>query len=115
MLATTASILWVSLLVALGFSLFAALLGAFTAVVVNALLRRLDPAHSPRTGLAIGLGSAAAVAVLLYALPGAGLGLNVSPEASETFWFWLGLPTLLYIVAGGIGGWLLAAEPSHAA
>lgn len=108
--ATTASIAWVSLLVAILFAPIAALIGMVTAVIVNALLGRVNPIHSATRALIIGLVTAAGIALLFYAALVFGMGVAVSPEAIEMFAFWLGLPTLIYIAAGGVGSLELNRE-----
>lgn len=108
--ATTASIAWVSLVVAILFAPIAAFIGMVTAVIVNALLGRVNPIHSATRALIVGLVTAAGIVLLFYAALVFGMGVALSPESIEMFAFWLGLPTLIYIAAGGVGSLELNRE-----
>lgn len=84
-------------------ALFAALLGAVTALVVYGLLPVFDPGQRPRRasavgGIAAGI-FAASLVVAAQSLPGGHLG----PAHPETWLFWLVLPLTIYVCAAAIG------------
>ncbi len=95
-----------ALLLAALFAPFVALIGALTALAVNAISAARNA--SSRQAAQIGAAVCALVALTLVALLTWGGGFAWSPALIETWMFWLVLPLLLYIAAGGIGGWMLS-------
>lgn len=91
----------------------AALLGALTAVAVYALLPTLNPEHTPPRAILIGLGVCSLIALVSVLLLEQGTGLQWTPALAEALTFWLVLPLLVYIVAGGAASWRLNGLMDH--
>lgn len=104
-IATWLSLAVPALLLAALFAPFVALIGALTALGVHAILSARNA--SPRQAVTIGVGTCAVIAFALVALLTLGTGFTWSPAIIETWMFWLVLPLLSYIVAGGVGAWML--------
>jgi hypothetical protein len=91
-----------------------ALAGMVTAVGLNWLLAVLNPAHTPKRALLIGVGTTLGVVLIIqFALQAALAALQAaqdrplpSPDMA-TYLFWFGLPSLIYICAGAVGAWQL--------
>lgn len=88
-----------ALLLAALFAPVVALVGAVTALIVNALA---SARHAAQTGALV----CAVIALALVAWLTL-TGFTWSLAIIETWLFWLVLPLGFYIAAGGIGGWLL--------
>lgn len=108
MIATGASILWAALFFGAILSVLAALLGALSAVLIRVILAAFNQQHSTWRAVVLGLGFTLIFAGLLYLVLGWGAGLTLTPGSVDALTFWLGLPTLLYIAAGGFGAWRLS-------
>ncbi len=107
-LATSVSVIWTSLVFAFLLALPASVLGALTAPVIAALLPRLISNHDPRRAFLVGLNISLVIAIVFYIALRFGLQLESNPATAEALLFWLDLPTLIYVIAGGVGGWQLA-------
>jgi len=103
-LATWFALATPALLLAALFAPFVAILGALTALAINAITSARNA--SPRAGALIGAGTCAGIASALVVLLTL-TGFTWSRAISETWLFWIVLPLLVYVGAGGIGGWLL--------
>ena len=79
-----------------------ALLGALTALAVYALSPTLNPEHAPGRAVFIGIGVCSLVVFATALLLDLQAGLRWTPALAETLTFWLALPLLIYIVAGGV-------------
>jgi hypothetical protein len=103
---------WLSLAVPVAvFAVFctlpATLLGAATALLVRALLVRSGAARGRVSAALLGGGVCLALSLVLIALLALGLGLVWSRGAAEALTFWLGLPLVLYIIAGALASYRL--------
>ncbi len=86
-----------------------ALVGVLTALFIRALLARLNSSGNPGRGMLLGFGSTivlTAVVTLVLVVTGMPLTLDVYPQ---TYLFWVGLPSLLYVAAGAVGARRLSA------
>lgn len=111
LLATLAAV-WVSLSVpaltiALLMCLLAAPLGAVSALAIWAASSAWNQQRAPGRALAIGAATCAALSALLVGLLVLGLGLAWTPTSAEALTFWLALPLLVYMIAGGAASWAL--------
>ena len=65
----------------------------------------MNPTHAPQRAIGIGvtvcLSASLALLVLLYE----GLGVRWTPATAATLTFWLLMPLVAYVVAGGVAGW----------
>jgi hypothetical protein len=88
-----------------------ALLGMGTALVINGLLARWNPHHTPGRASLIGLTASLGVVALcqlaLHLALEAGLGRSLFSLGAATYLFWFGLPGLLHTSAGALGAWQL--------
>jgi hypothetical protein len=100
------TLLYLSLVFAILLLLVAAPLGAVTALVIRLVTTRLrKPWAAALTGAAVALLICAAIAGYVPTL----FGDRMSPTAyPQTFWFWLGLPALVYVLAAALGARRLA-------
>lgn len=92
--------------------LLAAALGALTALVLRALLLR-NTTITPLRAVAIGVGVCLTVSLALLALLNRGLGVHWTPATAPTLTFWLVVPLVLYIVAGGVASWYVIAHEAE--
>ena len=106
-LATIAALVWTSLVAGLLFGILAAGLGAASAVLIFWALGAFNWTHSANRAILFGVGVTVVIALLLYFGMGQALDLTMTPSSSQAVGFWLAIPLLIYIVAGGIGGWVL--------
>jgi hypothetical protein len=81
--------------------------GALTALLVKVVLAARNPSRASRRAVALGVTVCAFVVIVILALLVFGMGLTWRPAIAETLAFWIVLPLVLYVVAGGIGGWEL--------
>jgi hypothetical protein len=117
-LAGTLASTWLSLAlaateVALLCALPAALLGAATALVIRALLTLADAVSSPARAGALGAAVCLGFSLALVALVSGGLGVAWTPTSAEALTFWLVLPLLIYVVAGGVVSRQLVQTPGY--
>jgi hypothetical protein len=88
-----------------------ALLGMGTALVINGLLARWNPHHTPGRASLIGLTASLGVVALcqlaLHLALEAGLGRSLFSLGAATYLFWFGLPGLIQVCAGAVGAWQL--------
>ncbi|CAG0943011.1 hypothetical protein ANRL1_01172 [Anaerolineae bacterium] len=110
-LATWFSLAVPALLLAALFTPVVAIIGALTALGVNAIASARNA--SPRQAALIGAETSGVFALALIALLTFGAGFTWSLAIIETWMFWLVLPLLLYVVAGGVGGWMLSRMKSN--
>jgi hypothetical protein len=109
-LAGTLSVTWIALAVpafmlAAIFGILAAVLGALTALVLRVLVSRVNPTHAPQRAIGIGVAVCLTVSLALLVLLYEGLGVRWTPATAATLTFWLLVPLLIYVVAGGIVSW----------
>jgi len=109
-LAGTLIATWISLAVpafvlAAMCGILAALLGALTALVLRALVSRVNPTHAPQRAIAIGVAVCLSVSLALLLLLYHGLGVRWIPATAATLTFWLLVPLVVYVVAGGVASW----------
>jgi len=102
LLATWISLSIAALAIALLVWPLAALVGAGTALLIGALCAAWNREHAPGRALAIGAGACAAPAALIALALAASAGPAWTSSLAETLGFWLGLPLLVYIAAGGL-------------
>jgi hypothetical protein len=103
---------WVSLIIpALTIALLlfplGALFGIVTALVIWGISAAWNREQAPNKAVAIGVGTCIVIAVLLVVLLNQGLGVTWTRTLAETLTFWLALPLLVYIAAGGAASWAL--------
>ena len=101
-LATWAALALPAFVFAVLFVPIVALLGVLTALAVYALSPTLNPEHAPSRAVFIGIGVCSLVVFATALLPDLQAGLRWTPALAETLTFWLALPLLIYIVAGGM-------------
>jgi hypothetical protein len=109
-LAGTLIATWVALAVptfmlAVIFGILAAVIGALTALVLRALLSRVNSTHAPQRAVSIGMAVCLTVSLALLVLLYQGLGVRWTPATAATLTFWLLLPLVAYVVAGGMVSW----------
>jgi hypothetical protein len=109
-LAGTLIATWISLAVpafmlAAILGILAAVIGALTALVLRALLSRVNPTHAPQQAIAVGVAVCLTVSLALLVLLYRGLGVRWTPATAATLTFWLLLPLVAYVVAGGMASW----------
>lgn len=85
----------------------AALLGAVTALLIWGLSVAWNHEHAPDQALAIGAGTCLGITLLFIVVFFQGLGVTWTRTVAETLTFWVMLPLLVYIVAGGLASWAL--------
>ncbi len=85
--------------------ILAAVIGALTALVLRALLSRVNPTHAPQRAITIGVTVCLSVSLALLVLLNQGLGVRWTPATAATLTFWLLLPLVAYVVAGGMVSW----------
>lgn len=101
-LATWMALALPSFVFAVLFAPTVALLGALTALAVYALSPTLNPKHAPGRAVFIGIGVCSLVVFATALLLDLQAGLRWTPALAETLTFWLALPLLIYVVAGGV-------------
>lgn len=99
-----------ALVIALILALVMTLLGIVTALIVRGLLSVLNPTHAPLSAILVG----AAVALVIAALLHVGLGFSPDSLTWETYLFWVGIPSAIYVIVGAVGSWRLCAPLSAA-
>jgi hypothetical protein len=109
-LAGTLFATWISMAVpafvlAATFACLAALLGALTALVLRVLLSDLNTLHRPRLAIATGIGVCLTISLVLLALLSQGLGVTWTSATAEALTFWLILPLVTLVLAGGLASW----------
>jgi hypothetical protein len=109
-LASTLFVTWTSLAVpafvlAALYGILAAVIGALTALILRALLSRVNPTHAPKRAVAIGVAVCLTVSFVLLVLLYQGLGVRWTPATAATLTFWLLLPLMTYVMAGGMVSW----------
>jgi hypothetical protein len=105
LLATWASLAVPAFVLAAIFGILAAVSGALTALVLRALVSRVNPTHAPRRAIGMGLAVCLSVSLALLVLLYQGLGVRWMPATAATLTFWLLVPLLIYVVAGGVASW----------
>jgi hypothetical protein len=85
--------------------ILAAIIGALTALALRMLLCQMNAAHTAWRAVAIGIAICLSVSLALLVMLTQGLGATWSPSVAATLTFWLILPLVTYIVAGGVAGW----------
>jgi hypothetical protein len=104
------SLVVATLAVAVLFTLPAALLGVITALLVRGALAAVKPKSAPWRAVGIGTATCLLLALLIHlALSWVGV-LSWSSMASATYLLWLGIPSLLYVIAGGLFSWRWCSE-----
>ncbi len=88
----------------------AALIGALTALAIRALLALGTIAATPRRAVASGLAVCLVVSLALLALLTHGMGVTWTPATAATLTFWLLAPLVLYVIAGTVASWQVAAS-----
>jgi hypothetical protein len=84
-----------------------AVLGIITAIAVYGLLSTLNAHKDPSRAVIIGSATCLGVVLLLNLTLQKALGFSWSAMGGEAYLFWLGFPSLIYIVAGGVSSWQL--------
>jgi hypothetical protein len=107
LLAVWASLLVPALAIALLLCPLVALLGVITALAIWGASTAWNRQRAPKRAIALGVAICAGVAALLIGLLAAGLGLSGTGRLAEALTFWVGLPLLAYIIAGGAASWEL--------
>ena len=83
-------------------------------LIVYAISSTLIRKRAPLRAILIGLGVCSLVGLAILLLLGNGAGLRWTPALAETHTFWLGLPLVLYVVAGGVASWRsVQIQPLH--
>lgn len=82
----------------------AGIIGAITAFVVTWLLSLVNPQHTPRRAVIVGVVACVAFAAIVHLVFQRALDFTPSDVAAnpETYLLWLGFPSLIYIAAGGV-------------
>ena len=105
LIATWAALALPALMIAALAGILAAVIGALTALAARALVSfgtaRPTPRRAAGSGLAVCLVTCLALLLLLMQ----GFGVAWTPATAETLMFWLIVPLMIYIVAGGLIGW----------
>ncbi len=85
----------------------AGIIGAITAFVVTWLLPLVNPRHAPRRAVIVGVATCVTVAAIVHLAFQRALGFALSDVIAnpETYLLWLGLPSLIYLAAGGVASW----------
>lgn len=98
-----------ALVICVMMSVPAALVGLLTAPLLKRLLSAWNPRHDPARATAIGAAASCGIVVLLHVIFQRALGFSLADVAAnpETYLFWLALPSLIYILAGGVAGRVL--------
>lgn len=101
---------WVSLLVSsiditIVIAVPAALSGMLGAFLVDRLLRVIPP-EVIRPGRALlGVGTGLAIMLSLHIALGMAFGFSIGLVPAGTYWFWLGVPAVIYVAFCGMLGW----------
>jgi hypothetical protein len=85
--------------------ILAALIGALTALALRALLSNVDAAQTPRGAIVIAVALCLSISVTLLVLLNQGLDVALTPATDPMLTFWLVVPLVIYVVAGGIASW----------
>ena len=85
--------------------ILAAALGVLTALVLRALLSHGNPTHAPQRAIVIGVGVCLTISLMLLVLLTQGLGVTWMPATAAALIFWLVMPLVIYVVAGGTASW----------
>jgi hypothetical protein len=107
LLATWLSLIIPALTIALLIVPLAVLFGVVTALLIWGISAAWNREHAPTKAVAIGSGTCVVIAVVLIVVLSQGLGLRWTSTVAETLTFWLALPLVIYILAGGTAGWEL--------
>lgn len=94
--------------------MLALLVGSGTGILLGLLAVRLNLTHSPLKAAIIGLILCLAIAGTFHAVFGLGFAIARPSLFAQLWLFGLALPSALYVVAGGIGGWLLNRQLGEA-
>jgi hypothetical protein len=90
----------------------AVLLGVVTVLLIWGISAACNREYAPNKAVSIGSGTCILIAMLLIVSLNQGLGLSWAPTVAEALTFWLVLPLLVYIVAGGLASWELNRRPN---
>ncbi len=101
LLANASSLVLTTLVMSLLFSFLTVPFGMVTALLVRAVLLRLNPRCTPGWSSAIGMVTAFCLWLLLFLVLKAALGARLSWRYPETLMFWLVLPGIIYVLAAG--------------
>jgi hypothetical protein len=105
LIATWATLALPALMIAALAGILAAAIGALTALAVRMLASFGTARPTPRRAAGSSLAVCLVVCLALLLLLTQGLGLVWTPATAETLTFWLVLPLIIYIIAGGVVGW----------
>jgi hypothetical protein len=86
-------------------SILAAVIGALTALVLRALVSRVNPTHASQRAIGLGVAVCLTVSLALLVLLYEGLGVRWTPATAATLTFWLLVPLVIYVVAGAMASW----------
>jgi hypothetical protein len=98
--------------IALILALPAAIIGTATALSMKVLIDRFDGGGSRVVGMAIGAITAFVAAAALHWALYAATGFSMATVQPQTYWFWLGGPSVVQIIVGAIEGIALASRSS---
>jgi hypothetical protein len=105
--ANAASIVVASVATASLLAVVVALLSMITALLIALGLARWNPQQAQGRAIGIGVTTGLAVVVLGHVALSWALGRSLFSLGAATYLFWIGLPSLLYIGAGGGLAWRL--------
>jgi hypothetical protein len=102
LIAYAASLLVAASVIGAIFAIIAAIVGAFSGLLIGEALSSLDRSGDERKALVIGGGIAVCFVLLID------LAFHFHSLQLETFWFWFGLPSVIYISAACLAARRLA-------
>jgi hypothetical protein len=101
LIATWASLFVAVLAITIILAILVAILGAVTGIIINALSSFLNPEHVPQRAVGIGIAVCLGIVVLLHLALRSAMNFSLPDLLSEHALFWLELPSLIFVVAGG--------------
>lgn len=107
LIATWVSLSIPALTIALLLAPLAVVFGVIAALLIWGLSAAWNREHAPKKAVVIGSGTCALLAALLIVSLNLGFGLTWSQTVAETLTFWLALPLLVFVGAGGLASWEL--------
>lgn len=102
LIATWASLFVAAFVIGMLLTVAVAILGAFTGIIVNAVSAVFNPQREPKRAVAIGTGVCFALIVLLHLALRSAMNYSLPDLLSMHALFWLGIPSMIFIVAGGL-------------
>jgi hypothetical protein len=104
LLSNAVSLAMVVLIFGTVMAIVSAVIGAVTEVVLLYAIRRLIGDYQPMAAVLTGVGVALVLAFVIHLITGIAPSPRLNLAYPETYLFWLGVPTVVYVVAGALRG-----------